>query len=345
MRSIIENPIKLFTLFVILLSIALLIGCQFHCPDIYLNREAVHQVVNENIEGIRPYFFIDIKNFINYDYYKYNLIFHQWGLCLSVLLFALIFKVNNFERFLELRIFNNKKLIYLWINIIYIIGFFLYFFVYKNNYYYIYTYSINNYVNYITQVIFLIGIIYYSITNYLTYITFNTNIKSNLYKYSWYFVLLIMVFSLLWTLTMKFLFINILLDFCYVMLFIYIIRSLIYMRDKEPQESTAEGQELISKNDIFMYFLIAVTYTLIFLPLSEISDFEALYAILIIQTIYSLPAIIAPMINFAVKKFKIRDEKKLKVIKKVFNIISFIYMLLMLGLVIIFVIIRMLLFS
>ena len=343
MRSIIENPIKLFTLFVILLSIVLLIGCQFHCPDIYLNREAVHQVVNENIEGIRPYFFIDIKNFINYDYYKYNLIFHQWGLCLSVLLFALIFKVNNFERFLELRIFNNKKLIYLWINIIYIIGGFLYFIVYKNNQNFLEPLKI--YDDYIAELILFGGIIYYSITNYLTYITFNTNIKSNLYKYSWYFVLLIMVFSLLWTLTMKFLFINILLDFCYVMLFIYIIRSLIYMRDKEPQESTAEGQELISKNDIFMYFLIAVTYTLIFLPLSEISDFEALYAILIIQTIYSLPAIIAPMINFAVKTFKIRDEKKLKVIKKVFNILSFIYMILMLGIVIIFVIIRMFLFS
>ena len=179
MRSIIENPIKLFTLFVILLSIVLLIGCQFHCPDIYTNRATLEKLYNEYHNKIAYEYM-----FVNYDYYKYNLIFHQWGLCLSVLLFALIFKVNNFKRFLELRIFNNKKLIYLWINIIYIIGFFLYFFVYKNNNYYIYTYSINNYVNYITQVIFLIGIIYYSITNYLTYITFNTNIKSNLYKYS-----------------------------------------------------------------------------------------------------------------------------------------------------------------
>ena len=338
MRSIIENPIKLFTLFVILLSIVLLIGCQFHCPDIYTNRATLEKLYNEYHNKIAYEYM-----FVNYDYYKYNLIFHRLGFGISVLLFTLMFKVNNFKRFLELRIFNNKKLIYLWINIIYIIGGFLYFIVYKNNQNFLEPLKI--YDDYIAELILFGGIIYYSITNYLTYITFNTNKKNNLYKYSWFILFILLIATVRKLLTMKFIFINILLDFCYVILFVYIIRSLIYMRDKEPQESTAEGQELISKNDIFMYFLIAVTYTLISLPLPEISDFEALYTILIIQTIYSLPAIIAPMINFAVKKFKIRDEKKLKVIKKVFNIISFIYMILMLGIVIIFVIIRMLLFG
>ena len=333
MRSLKENPIKLFSFIVILLSLILLIGCQFHCPDIYTNREVVHQVVNEHLKGIRPYFFIeDIKNFINYDYYKYNLIFHQWGFWISALLFTIIFKISNFKKFLELKIFNNKKLIYLWINIIYIIGGILYFIIYKNhyNYTYTYTYSINKYVNYITQVIFLLGIIYYSITNYLTYITFNTNIKSKLCKYSWYFIFLIMVFSLLWTYTMKFIFINILLDFCYVLWIIYIVCSLKYIQNKKQKEEVEQDEDLISKNDIFMYFMISVTYIIIsFMYIDEIYNFVEFLGLIIIQTIYALPAIIALIINFAVKKFKIQNEKGIKITKIIYNIFTAIYLILL----------------
>ena len=47
MRSIITNPIKLFAFIVILLSLILLIGCQFHCPDIYLDREALGNIYNQ----------------------------------------------------------------------------------------------------------------------------------------------------------------------------------------------------------------------------------------------------------------------------------------------------------
>ena len=329
MRSIITNPIKLFSFIVILLSLILLIGCQFHCPDIYTNREVVHQVVNEHLKGIRPYFFIeDIKNFINYDYYKYNLIFHQWGFWISALLFTIIFKISYFKKFLELKIFNNKKLIYLWINIIYIIGGILYIIIYKNhyNYIYTYTYSINKYVNYITQVIFLLGIIYYSITNYLTYITFNTNIKSKLCKYSWYFVFLIMVFSLLWTFTMKFIFINILLDFCYVIWIIYILCLLKYIQNKQKKE-VEQDEDLISKNNIFIYFMISVTYIIIsFMYTYDIYDFEA---VILIQAIYALPAIIALIINFTVKKFKIQNEKGIKITKILFNIFTAMYLILM----------------
>ena len=327
MRSIITNPIKLFAFIVILLSLILLIGCQFHCPDIYFDREALGKIYNQYHDEISY-----TSAFINFDYYKYNLIFHQLGFWISALLFVIIFKINNFKKFLELKIFNNKKLIYIWINILYLIGGFLYFTVYKIHYNFVEPLDI--YEDYIIQVILLGGIIYYSIFNYLTYITFNTNIKRNLYKYSWIFLLILLILTLIKTFTMKFIFISILLDFCYVMLFIYIIQALRYLRNKEQIETPEDSKELIPKYDIFIYFLIAAAFTLIsFMPV-KIYSWDEILLILIAQAIYTLPVIFALIINFVVKKFKIQNESKRKVIKKIVNILSNIYIVFILVLII-----------
>ncbi len=169
MRSIITNPIKLFAFIVILLSLILLISCQFHCPDIYFDREVLGKIYNQYHDEISY-----TSAFINFKYYKYNLIFHQLGFWISALLFVIIFKINNFKKFLELKIFNNKKLIYLWINILYLIGGSLYIVLHKNNYQFLEPLSI---YSDIVNILFLMGIIYYSVINYLTYITFNTNIR------------------------------------------------------------------------------------------------------------------------------------------------------------------------
>ena len=113
MRSIITNPIKLFALIVILLCLILLIGCQFHCPDIYLNRELFRKLYDEG----HRYHSYDM--FYNKSYYFYNSIFQLWGFGLTALVFTLIFKITEFKKFKELKLFNNKFFAYFWVNISY----------------------------------------------------------------------------------------------------------------------------------------------------------------------------------------------------------------------------------
>ena len=324
MRSIITNPIKLFAFIVILLSLILLIGCQFHCPDIYLNRELVEKLYDE---GQRYYSF---NMYFNKSYYFYNSIFQLWSFGLTALIFTLIFKITEFKKFKELKLFNNKFFAYFWVNISYYFLTILYVNVLYDDYsQYIENFEIDSpdFLGlFFIFLFFLIGIAYYPIANLLTYITLNTNIKRNFYNFVWIILFITLLASLIFSFVQHYTKQNILLDFIYIVWFVYIINSLRFLKDKKQEIFENKNKYLISKGDILIYIIIAIFCSTLTFFLSK-TKYSPIKVILTDFT-YLIPAILAIIINLIIKYCNI-NERRIKIIKVIFNIFALIYIVVM----------------
>ncbi len=324
MRSIITNPIKLFSLIIILLSLILLIGCQFHCPDIYLNRELVEELYDE---GQRHYSF---NMYFNKSYYFYNSIFQLWGFGLTALIFTLIFKITEFKKFKVLKLFNNKFFAYCWVNISYFILIILYGNVlYNTDSLYVECYKCTSPLccARLGDVIILIYItaVYYPIINLLTYITLNTNIKkSNFYNFLWIILFISLLASLIFSFIQHYTKQNILLDFIYIVWFVYIINSIRFIKNKKTEIIENQNKYIISKGDILIYIIIAIFCSILTFLLSK-TKYSPIRVILMDLT-YLIPAISAIIINLIIKYCNI-NEKKIKTIKVIFNIFTVPYII------------------
>ena len=185
-KDFFKSPVKIFGLAVIILSLVLLYGCQFHIPDYYTNKvmadEIAQTVPPDEVSKA-------VEHLVNKKYFIFNTIFQLWGICISAFLFTLIFKINEFKRLKNIRILNNKLFVYLWINLIYPIWAFCYTNLYMQDITkYVYNGAADSLgIPFFTTIGMIIsfGIIYYPSVNLLAFLTYNTKINRWIYNLFW----------------------------------------------------------------------------------------------------------------------------------------------------------------
>lgn len=228
-----KNPIFLFGFVVLILSIILLVKCNFTLPDYYIDRTAADNIAQtvspkEVSSAVSP---LRNPNFI-----PDNTIFHIWGYFIAILLFSIIFRIKDFKSFTNLTIFNKKLFAFLWINISYPIISYLYVSSYMADLgKHVYNGAADSMgIPFFTMisVLVLYGIIYYPLTNLLTFATYNTKIKRIFYIIIWIAITLLWIVCALDIFTYKFIYNNILLDFCHIVWIFYGIYSIKYIKTK-----------------------------------------------------------------------------------------------------------------
>jgi len=231
-----KNPIFIFGIITLVLTVFLAIEVGFHFPDYYINREFANQLANSvSKDEVNQ----TIKSLINPNYKIYNMLFHLWGWALTVFSYTIIFRINNFLDFKNLKFLNKKLFVYTWINVSYIIFSIFYTISFMTNIMmYVYHWSADSFSIPLFTIFFAFvfgAIIYYPLVNILFYIVYNTRINRLFYKIilvlGFVFILLL-IFS---NITYKFTYINLILNFYYLMWLIFIAYSIWYMKTKNVQ--------------------------------------------------------------------------------------------------------------
>lgn len=232
-KDLFKNPIKLFGLIAILLSLILLFSCHFHFPDLYTNRELAIQIA----QTVDPLEVPEaVKHLLNPKYDIYNWIFQIWGWVVTMLIFSACFKVNEFRKFKELIVLNRRLFVYLWINISYLIWSFAFvsaFMIDLENY--VYNGAADSMGIPLFDMIFVltfIGIIYYPTINLLSLVTFNTKIKRLFYNFLWAIAFLFWAILALNSFSMKFTYFHLILDLYYFIWLIFIIYAIGFIKNK-----------------------------------------------------------------------------------------------------------------
>jgi len=215
------------------LSLILLLGTHFKIPQYYTDYELAQQIAaplasNEVKEAV--------KHLLNPKYNFFNIIFNVWGYCVAIFIFSLIFKIKNFNRFKELKLFNKKLFIYPWINLSCIIWVILYVWGYMEDIYkYVYSSSSDSFgiplffsVTYISFIVLIFCII----VNFLSFITYNTKVKRKLYSFVWCLVILFWLLFIVDSFRWRFCYINIISDFIYFVWIVFAIYSTDFIRSK-----------------------------------------------------------------------------------------------------------------
>lgn len=228
-----NNPIKLFGLIVILLSLVLLFSCHFHFPDFYTNRELAYQIAQTVTPSEVPE---AVKHLLNPKYNIYNWIFQIWGWGVTLLVFSACFKINEFKKFKELTVLNRKLFVYLWINLSYLIWCFAYVLGYMIDLEkYVYNGAADSMgIPFFSMIVMLtfIGIIYYPTINLLSLVTFNTKIKRIFYNFLWAIIFLFWLILGLDSFSWKFTYFHLILDlYCFIWL-IFIIYAMGFTKNK-----------------------------------------------------------------------------------------------------------------
>lgn len=228
-----KNPIKLFGLILILLSLILFFCCHFHFPDFYTNEELADKIA----QTVTPREVSEaVKHLLNSEYNIYNWIFQIWGWIVTLLVFSTCFKVNEFRKFRELTILNRKLFVYIWINISYLFWSFAYVSGYMIDLEkYVYNGAADSMGIPLFEMIGMltfIGIIYYPIINLLSFLTFNTKIKRIFYNFLWAIVFLFWIILALDSFSWKFTYFHLILDLYYFIWFIFIIYAIGFTNNK-----------------------------------------------------------------------------------------------------------------
>ena len=101
-----KNPIKLFGVITILLSIVLLYSCHFHLPDFYTDKELADEIAQSvtSREVAQA-----VHHLLNPQYNIYNWLFQIWGWFITFFIFSMCFKINEFNRTNEIKELNQKS--------------------------------------------------------------------------------------------------------------------------------------------------------------------------------------------------------------------------------------------
>lgn len=231
--SLLKNPIFIFALLLLFLTIIIIYKTGFSFPDYYTNRELADKlaqaVSRDEVQQI-------IKHLINPNYKIDNFLYQSWGWFLTIFLFVIIFRIKNFSDFKNLRVYNNKIFVYSWINLSYIV--FSVFIIISNMIdlmKYVYHWSADSFsipLFIMLSVVVFSAIIYYPLVNILSYITYNTKIKRLFYQIIWGIGFAIISLLMIVTTCSKFTYINIILDFYYLVWLIFIVYSINYIKNK-----------------------------------------------------------------------------------------------------------------
>lgn len=232
-----KNPIKLFGLAAILLSLVLLVGCHFQFPDFYTNRELADQIaqtVSPKDVGQA------VNHLVNPQYNIFNWIFQIWGWIVTLFIFAACFRVNEFKKFKTLNVLNKKLFTYLWINISYIIWSYAYVSGYMIDLEkHVYNGAADSMgIPFFGMLVMLtfIGIIYYPLMNLLSFVTFNTKIKRIFYNFLWVLIFLFWNIFALDSFSWKFTYFHLILDLYYLISFIFIIYAIGFTKNKSQTQ-------------------------------------------------------------------------------------------------------------
>lgn len=228
-----KNPIKIFGLIAILLSLVLLFGCKFNLPGFYTDRELAFQIAQTVAPGgVRE----AVKHLINPQYIIYNPVFQIWGWSVVLLVFSACFRVSEFKKFKELKFLNGKLFAYLWINLSYLLWSFAYVSAYMIN---LEKRVYNGAADSMGIPLFgmigtltFVGIIYYPLINLLAFITFNTKIKRIFYNLLWALVFLFWCIFAQDSCSWKFTYFGLILNLCYFIWFVFIIYAMGLMKNK-----------------------------------------------------------------------------------------------------------------
>lgn len=231
--SLLKNPIFIFALLLLFLTIIIIYKTGFSFPDYYTNRELADKLAQavdrDEVQQI-------IKHLINPNYKIDNFLYQSWGWFLTIFLFVIIFRIKNFSDFKNLRVYNNKIFVYSWINLSYIV--FSVFIIISNMIdlmKYVYHWSADSFsipLFIMLSVVVFSAIIYYPLVNILSYITYNTKIKRLFYQIIWGIGFAIISLLMIVTTCSKFTYINIILDFYYLVWLIFIVYSINYIKNK-----------------------------------------------------------------------------------------------------------------
>lgn len=228
-----KNPIKLFGFLAIIFSFVLLFLCRFHFPNYYTNEELASQIA----ETVSPNEVSEaVKHLLNPEYKTLNPLFQIWGWIVTLFIFTVSFKVKEFKKFKELTILNQKRFVYLWINLSYFIWCLAYIAGYMADLdKYVYNGGADSMgIPYFSAILILtfIGIIYYTAINLCAFVTYNTKIKRLFYSLIWAFVLIFWIIiaydSLLW----KFTYLHLIINLYYPIWFIFAIYAIGYNKNK-----------------------------------------------------------------------------------------------------------------
>lgn len=234
---IFKNPIVVFGILTILVSLFLFIKVHFNIPEYYNDRQLAQSFASNaslNIDEISE----EINKLINPKFKFYNKIFQMWGLIITLFIITLIFKINKFEKFLHLKL--KKNFIYLWLNIAYI--------VYAICFWNSFIFNLNSEVYYwasdsimipmviVFACIFYFGIAHYIINNILTFLTYN-KFKHNLLQVIWIINGIWTLLLILSNITAKFTYFNLVMNFCNFVWLIIILYSIKLVKNNNTGSS------------------------------------------------------------------------------------------------------------
>lgn len=183
-----KNPIVIFSILVILFGLFFLIKLNLQIPDFYTNRDLAFQAAQLSPEKSN----LILKQLHNKSHYFYNTLFHLWGWLITFLIISIVFKIKTFSDYIKMFKLKNKKFIYLWLNLSYIIYACCWLPAFMSD---LRKYEYNTFhdsfgipfFNTILHLFFFM-LIYYPVTNLLFYAIYNTKIKK-----AFYFITLILL--------------------------------------------------------------------------------------------------------------------------------------------------------
>lgn len=241
-RTIFKNPISLFGIIAVILTLVLAFRTHMHMPDFYANKELADKIAQEvPLDEI----YTATKHLITPHYHLWNGLFQTWAWVITFFAFCLIFKVNSFGRFKELKVLNRKLFAYLWINLSYpIFGqCFLYYYMIDLDKYVYEHFHDSMGIPFFGMSVFIImlAVIYYPLSNFLVFITYNTRVRRAFYNFLWAISLPVILFTAYVCFNMHFSYLCFGLNPCILIWFIFSIYSIGF---KKTKKSCANLQSL-----------------------------------------------------------------------------------------------------
>lgn len=228
-----KNPIVIFSILAVILSLVLAFCVHFEVPDFYIDREAAFNLAQTvAARNVRE----TISHLENIQYKIFNPVFQIWGWVISLLFLSVCFKISNFKNIKDIKIFHNKKFIYFWINLSYPIYsaclITMYMIHLERRVYSTAADSMG--IPFFTMMFSLLffALIYYPAANLLFYLVYNTKIKRKFYDLLFILCGLYTIYNIIYVCGMKFTYFHLFTDIYFAIWIMLIVDGLKELRRK-----------------------------------------------------------------------------------------------------------------
>ena len=227
-----NNPIIVFGIGTLIFALILFLFFGFKMPDYFTNIDMANQIIGnihiaDKTKALKP--------FINTSFYICNYIHHIFAWLIALFIFSIMYRLNTFSDFKNIKILSSTLFLYIWVNFSYVIyGFCSYYLLIADFKSPIYTELPDNLGAFmpIFDAIFpfFIAIFYYPIMNFSLSLTYNMQIKNKFLKYFWILCMLILIFITLLHLNSYFTYLYIIVYLYYIFWFVIIFYSINQVR-------------------------------------------------------------------------------------------------------------------